>query len=181
VKRSHVWRGVQLVGVAVLLVAALWYGGVVELPWEGSHETATVTLVDENGTELAIVDADVADTRKERIAGLSGYDSLDRGEGMLFVYGEAERRTFVMREMSFPLDIVFIAGNGTVTKVTSARAPGPDENGESITRSGYGQYVLEVPRGYAASVGLEIGDTVDIEFGTSPGVANGTATPTSRG
>jgi uncharacterized membrane protein (UPF0127 family) len=169
-----------VVGVAVLLVAALWYGGVVELPWEGSHETATVTLVEENGTELATVDADVADTRKERIAGLSGYDSLERGEGMLFVYGDTERRTFVMRGMSFPLDIVFVAGNGTVTKITSAPAPGPNEDGESITRTGQAKYVLEVPRGYAEAAGLAVGDTVDVEFGTSAGVANGTATPTSR-
>jgi uncharacterized membrane protein (UPF0127 family) len=180
VNRSHVWRGVQVVTVAALLVAALWYAGVVELPWEGSHETATVRLVDENGTELATVDADVADTRKERIDGLSGYESLESGEGMLFVHGEAETQTYVMRGMSFPLDIVFVAPNGTVTKIVSAPAPGPNENGESITRSGYGKYVLEVPRGYADAVGLEVGDTVEIAFGESAGVANATATPTSR-
>jgi len=174
VKRSQAWRVVQVLGVAALLVATLWYAGVIELPWESDNDAATVTLVDgDDGAELATVDAAVADTRKERIRGLSEHESLDDGEGMLFVHDEAGTQTYVMREMDFPLDIVFVAPNGTVTKIASAPAPGPDEDGESITRSGYGQYVLEVPRGYAEAVGLSVGDRVRIEFedGSTAGAA----------
>jgi len=164
VKRSQVWRGVQVVGVVILLGAALWYAGVVELPWESDHDGATVTLVDEDETTLTTVDAEVADSRKERIRGLSEHESLDDGEGMLFVHDEEGTQTYVMREMDFPIDMVFVAANGTVTKVASAPAPGPDEDGESITRSGQARYVLEVPRGYADEVGLSAGDQVHIEF-----------------
>ncbi len=173
-KRSQLWRGVQVVGVAVLLVTTLWYAGVIELPWEGGRDSATVVLVDaDDGAELATVDAEVADTRKERIRGLSEHESLDDGNGMLFVHDEQGSQTYVMREMDFAIDIVFVAANGTVTKVASAPAPGPNEDGESITRSGTARYVLEVPRGYADEVGLSVGDTVRIEFddGSTAGAA----------
>jgi uncharacterized membrane protein (UPF0127 family) len=179
-----VWQGVQVVGVLVLLVTALWYAGVIELPWEDNREAATVVLAEADGETLTTVDAEVADSRKERRRGLSGHDSLGDGEGMLFVHADEGTRTYVMREMDFAIDMVFVAGNGTVTEIASAPAPGPNEDGESITRSGYARYVLELPRGYADEVGLSVGDVVGIDFengGTAgeESVAARIATPTS--
>jgi uncharacterized membrane protein (UPF0127 family) len=159
----------QAFAVGVLLLVAgglalVGYGqGLYEYPGEDAHERAVVTLVDENGTELATVDAAVADTRKERVQGLSGRESLANGSGMLFVHGEEDEQTYVMREMNFPLDIVFVAANGTVTSIQGAETP-PDDAEELTPYTGRAKYVLEVPRGYAARVGLEPGDEVRIEY-----------------
>jgi len=125
----------------------------------GEYDTTAVTLRSENGSELATVDVRIADTEDKRRIGLSRTESLDNGSGMLFVHDEPGSYGYVMRGMSFGLDIIFIDIDGTVTEIHDA--PEPDGEYEE-TYGGYGRYVLEVPRGYAASVGLSEGDTVNI-------------------
>jgi uncharacterized membrane protein (UPF0127 family) len=126
-------------------------------------DTAAVTLIDADGTQLATVGVRVADTRSERYVGLSETDSLAAGEGMLFVHPQEGTHAYVMRNMSFPLDIVFVATNGTVTAVHHAGVPPPGTTGSDLARyRGRGKYVLEVPRGYANRTGLDEGDRVEV-------------------
>jgi hypothetical protein len=134
------------------------------LPWSGEHSDATVEVVDEDGETLAVVDAEVADTRSDRYTGLSEHDSLADGEGMLFVHDDEDERTYVMRNMSFGIDIVFVDADGQITTIHSAPAPAPDEDGEQQRYSGTGQYVLEVPRGYMDDNGVSPGDRIEIEY-----------------
>jgi len=123
------------------------------------HEQTNVTVAAENGTELATVDAKLAETREQRRIGLSRTDSLENGSGMLFVHSEPDTQSYVMRNMSFGLDIVFIAPNGTITEIHDA--PHPDEAGTG-PYSGFGQYILEVPRGWMDAIGATVGDTIEI-------------------
>ncbi|QCC51298.1 DUF192 domain-containing protein [Halapricum salinum] len=124
------------------------------------YDRATVALADENGTELATVDVRIADTERERYVGLSETDSLQAGEGMLFVFPESDRHEFIMRDMSFPLDIVFVAPNGTVTTIQHAPVPSKTPGDDLQRYPGTGKYVLEVPQGYANTTGLGVGDRV---------------------
>ena len=166
------------VGVGAVLAAALalaWGAGLVELPGEDRHEAAVVTVSDPNGTRVATVDARVADTRKERIRGLSGTDRLANGSGMLFVHPRNGTHGYVMRGMAYPLDIVFVApcetcGPGVDGRVTVVRhAPVPPPGASSPTYEGRGRWVLEVPRGYADARGIDAGDHVRIRYGTPAG------------
>ncbi|MEF8827083.1 MAG: DUF192 domain-containing protein [Halapricum sp.] len=160
-------RLVTLTALGLVVVAiGLWataptgpLGGLLH-PLE--YETGTVTVSDENGTTLATVDVQIADSERERYVGLSETDSLAKDEGMLFVFETSSERAFVMREMDFPLDIVFVAPNGTIT--TIQHAPVPSETPEEDLRRyrGGGQYVLEVPRGYTNATGIDVGDHVAI-------------------
>lgn len=127
-----------------------------------SEYNTTVTLRDGNGSTLASVAVRIANTSQERYTGLSETESLADGEGMLFVYDREGRHTYVMRNMSFPLDIVFVAANGTITRVHHAETE-PGERGDELTGyTGRGQYVLEVPRGYTNQTGVGVGDTVAV-------------------
>jgi uncharacterized membrane protein (UPF0127 family) len=83
---------------------------------------------------------------------------------MLFVHDAAGEHTYVMREMSFGIDIVFIAPNGTITTIHEAPEPGPNEDGNAQRYPGQGQYVLEVNRGWMADHGVEVGDEVQFEL-----------------
>ncbi len=143
------------VAVAVLLT-------VPPLPFvdAGNYETATVTIHDSDGTRLATVDVRIADTREKRRIGLMRTDSLDSGSGMLFVHPRDGTYTYHMRNMSFDIDIVFVAADGTITTVHHASAPDPGEDSETYT--GRGKYVLEVPRGYTNATGIDVGDRVEI-------------------
>ena len=135
-------------------------------PVHPSYPNTTVTVVDkESGEELGRVEAAIADDRSLRYTGLSETDRLPADRGMLFVYDEPQAElTYVMRNMSFPLDILFVHGNGTIQSIHHVRAPEAGEDGESITASGDGQYVLEVNRGWTTDRGIEAGDRLEFEL-----------------
>lgn len=99
------------------------------------YDRATVTVSATNGTTLGTVDARVADTPRERCVGLSETASLAPDEGMVFVFGGVADRTFVMRDMAFPLDIIFVGEDRRVTRVVSAPTEEPPTPG---TRPGPG-------------------------------------------
>jgi hypothetical protein len=126
----------------------------------GVGDRVTVVVLGPDGSERGRVTARVADDPGERYTGLSETDALSPDEGMLFVYGETGDRTFVMREMDFPLDIVFVHGNGTITRIHHA----PVEDGPFLTRyRGRAKWVLEVNRGWTETHGVSAGDRIRIE------------------
>lgn len=147
---------ITLVLVAFLIVQS----GVFVNP--GPYGNATVTVHDgDTGDQLATVHVRVADTFDQRYTGLSNTSSLEPDEGMLFVHDEEAVHGYVMRKMDFPLDMVFIAENGTITTIyhvptraNGARAMEPFE--------GYSMYILEVNRGWANRTGVDVGDVVEI-------------------
>lgn len=144
--------------IAVLALVVAVYG-IGASPW--SPDTATVTVVDENGTTLGVVHATVADSPQERYQGLSGTSSLENGTGMLFVYPEEGQRAFVMRGMNYPLDMIFVGANGRITAIHHADVP---ESGDGPTYEARAKWVLEVPQGWAAAHNVSRGDQVEIEY-----------------
>ena len=175
------WKVLNVAGVVLvvaLLGGAAVQAGLVSNPFAEDRDDATVTVTDGNGDELAVVEAEVADTSDERYTGLSEHESLENGSGMLFVHdGEAER-TYVMREMDFGIDIVFVAENRTITRIHEAPEPGPDEDGENQRYSGRAKWVLEVPKGYTAAKGIEAGDRIEIAYGNGTASASENASVT---
>ena len=157
-----------MAAVALALVFALVGGGLLAVDagvfTPDSYDDATVTVTDEDGTRLATVDARVADTFQKRYTGLSDTASLSDGEGMLFVHDSPGTHAYVMRDMAFPLDILFVDENGTVTTVHHAERPPPDTDDDELKRyRGSGVYVLEVPYGYTNRTGIDAGDTVTVD------------------
>jgi uncharacterized membrane protein (UPF0127 family) len=145
---------VALVAAAAIIVV-FFPGLLVGDP--GPYNTTTVTVADENGTDLATVEVRIADTDAKRYTGLSDTDSLAPDEGMLFVHDAESEHSYVMRDMSFPIDIVFVDGNGTVVEIFHAST-----DGENAPYSARAKYVLEVNRGWTNRTGVDIGDTVEI-------------------
>lgn len=129
-----------------------------------SADRARVTVTDD-GRVLATVEARVAATREERYRGLSDADGLAPGSGMLFVYPTEGRRAFVMRDMAVPLDIVFVAANGSITHVYEAPVPPPGTPESALRRyTGRAKWVLEVPRGWADRHGVTRGDHLTVSY-----------------
>jgi uncharacterized membrane protein (UPF0127 family) len=131
----------------------------------GEYDRTTVTAVDANGTELATVEVRIADTRDKRRIGLSRTDSLPPGEGMLFVHNSQDTHAYIMRNMSFALDIVFIDREGRVTTIHHAAVPA---TGVGPQYRGTARYVLEVERGWANETGLTAGDRIEIPEAAKP-------------
>ncbi|UPM42061.1 DUF192 domain-containing protein [Halocatena salina] len=164
-RRVRNYLGVFLVWL--LLVLVLVSAGVISLPIPApspdSYDHATVTIHDENGTRLGSVDARVADTTHKRYIGLSDTEHLPRDEGMLFTYDAAQNHTYVMREMSFPIDIVYIGADDRITSIHHAPKPPEGADGNEYQYPGYGQYVLEVNHHWTTERDVEVGDRVRIE------------------
>jgi uncharacterized membrane protein (UPF0127 family) len=124
-------------------------------------ERPRVVIETEAGAEPGTVTVELAETAEERYTGLSEHESLGPNEGMLFVYENEAMRTFVMRSMSFPIDIVFVGADGRITQIH--HAPVEDDNEDLTEYGGVGQWVLEVPYNWTTEHGVEVGDRVHIE------------------
>ncbi len=148
-----------LLVAAIVLTLAYQLGALAYVT--GSEEAATVTIADGDET-LATVDAEVADTPPERYTGLSDHESLGTDEGLLFVFAHESDRSFVMRDMAFPIDMIFVGADGRITAIHEA----PTEDDQSDLRSydGEAKWVLEVNYGYAAEHGIDEGDSVEIDY-----------------
>jgi uncharacterized membrane protein (UPF0127 family) len=128
------------------------------------YETTEVEVTTPEGERLGSVTAAIADTGQLRYIGLSDTESLPEDMGMLFVYEEVGDHTYVMREMDFGLDIVFVDDEGAITEIHHAPAPGPNEDGGDQTYPGRGQYVFEVNRGWTTDRGVEVGDVLRFDL-----------------
>jgi uncharacterized membrane protein (UPF0127 family) len=163
-------RNRSLLAVLLVLAAVVGVGAYVVLD---DTERTTVTFVDaENDTTLATVSVNVSDTWDERYTGLSDHESLGPDEGMLFVHPREATHGYVMRDMAFPIDMVFVAENGTITTIHHAELPPAGE--DSPTYEGYGKYVVEIPYEYTTEHGIDVGDRVVIPE------ENRTAVPTTE-
>ena len=108
--------------------------------------------------------ADVAETPESRSQGLSFRRSLGVNEGMLFIFDTLGNYGFWMKDMNFPIDIVWIKGN-EVIGVEENIAPQP---GKSLYElpiyypPGMIDKVLEVSAGRAKTLGLSSGSVIKI-------------------
>ena len=119
-----------------------------------------------------VVEAEVARTSEERRQGLSGRSSLPDDGGMLFVFQEEGRPGFWMRAMRFPLDFIWISGDGLVVDLTEdVPPPEPGVLDEDLPRyqpDAPVLYVLEVDAGVIRQSGVQAGDVVIFKPDISP-------------
>lgn len=116
-----------------------------------SRERETVVL---NGEAF---DVEVVRTDADRRAGLSGHAPLEAHEGMLFVFDKADLYGFWMKDMTFPIDILWLDENKQVVHIVSNAAP--DSYPAVFTPKRPSRYVLEVSAGTVERLGVNIGDT----------------------
>lgn len=120
-------------------------------------DPVTQTQLTIGATTLAV---DVADTDEERVQGLSGRPSLAEGTGLFFVFEEDSAWGIWMKDMRFPIDIIWADASGTI--VTIAHEVSPETYPEVFMPTAPARYVLEVPAGYAKKAGIAEGQKIVI-------------------
>ena len=100
----------------------------------------------------------VADTPETRQKGLGGRNGLASDEGMLFIFPEDGKYGFWMKNMKFPIDILWLSGTRRV--VYMAQNVSPDTYPEVFAPTTPARYVLELPAGYAKAYTVDVGDEV---------------------
>lgn len=174
--KIRVWHWIFLIVVVVLVMAAQ------ATRWFWPRLDARVA-----GRELRLA---LADTQAHLYRGLGNRPAIT-GDGMAFLFGESARHIFVMRDMRFAIDIVWVENfNGDnacylskfswrklfATYYLGCRAkvvdiapnvpPEPGKNEKELLKYAPrvpSTMVLELPSGFAENNGLKIGDIV--EFG----------------
>jgi uncharacterized membrane protein (UPF0127 family) len=120
---------------------------------------ARITVSDAYGGKHP-VDAEVAANRDSRTRGLMWRTSLPEGTGMIFLFPIEQPVSFWMKNTLIPLDMIFITASRRVAGCVE-RAEPQTLSSRSVGRPA--QYVLEVPSGWCAKMGVKTGGAVLFE------------------
>jgi len=104
---------------------------------------------------------ELANTERERQAGLMNRQDLCDTCGMLFVFEESSYRSFWMENTYLPLDIIFIDDSGKVINISYDATPLDSEKRYKSDKPA--KYVLEVNGGFSKKYDLKAGDIFKIQ------------------
>ena len=108
------------------------------------------------------IPVEVMRTKEEVARGLSGRAALTKGTGMLFLFEASGIYRFWMKDMKFPIDIIWLDKEKRVVHIVP-RAPPLQEGNPPVFYASEkpAQYVLEVNAGDAARFRITLGMRVD--------------------
>jgi uncharacterized membrane protein (UPF0127 family) len=176
-----------IAGLALLLIAIVvlfFYPGIMIMP-AGQENQSQQTIIQQEVTSedgsyaqvnITVNDqvliANISANPEQRTAGLSSKDALAQNEAMLFVFDNEAAHRFWMKDMKFPIDIIWINSDKIVVDIEHTLQPcnlgvlcstyEPDD--DSL-------YVLETVSGFAQKYGIVEGTPVDFEL-NSPNISS---------
>jgi uncharacterized membrane protein (UPF0127 family) len=151
-------RKLILLSIAVLLL-------IVSIKFFPYHCNCLAPGAGQNGAVIDIgnsrIKALVANTPDLRERGLSGRTGLPSDSGMLFVFDTPSRYGFWMKDMEFPIDIIWISGDRVVGIEKSLS---PDSYPQIFYPEEDVNFVLEVPAGFSERHNINIADSFSVSF-----------------
>ncbi len=154
-KKIFIIYGVLI--AAIIIVALIKLSSSISLPFGSKQPTAQIEK-----TKIQLM---VAKNEQDRAVGLSNKEKLDENHGMLFVFDKKDYHSFWMKNMKFPIDIIFLDDNTIVDIYKNVTPPKPNENMAKLPiyrPHKQANYVLEVPAGTADKNHIKIGDTISL-------------------
>ncbi len=148
-------RYISIALTAFVVVGATWFFVSYE-----PHDTLWRIPLKIGDTAIRV---EVADTNEERSAGLGGRESLGAMEGMLFVFDRPDFYVFWMKDMLFPLDIIWINKDKKIVDVITNLKTETYPDFQYVNDF-LATYVLEVNAGFFDEYGLKLGDIVEFEL-----------------
>lgn len=115
--------------------------------------------------DTATFNVEIASTAIEQTRGLSFRPSLGAQSGMVFIFGSASVQNFWMKDMNFPLDMIWISGTTVAGFAQDVPAPASGTALWSLpvySSPANVDKVLEVNAGTVAKYNIKVGDTVTI-------------------
>ena len=100
---------------------------------------------------------EVADTWLSRMRGLQNRTGIAPDQGMLFVFPRESRPGFWMKDVSFPLDVVFLNQEKTIVEVFESLPPCNGGICPTYKPSQPVKYALELPAGTIKKLNLSAG------------------------
>ncbi len=140
----------------VLFIVSLVYTRVAVAPVVAAPSAAQIAA---NTVTIRgnVIRVSIADTDALRQLGLGGRAGLAPDEGMLFVFPQDGSYAFWMKDMTFPIDILWLSADKYIVDIRADVSP--DTYPHAFAPITPSRYVLELPAGYTQSNGIQIGDT----------------------
>lgn len=129
---------------------------------ESNSESALIPVaVMEETTEYSqyLFNVTIASTQQDRVLGLSNRDSLPMDQGLLFIFEEPEIAGIWMKDMNFPIDIIWLDQAKEIIDIEPNVSP--DTFPTVFKPFDPALYVIEVNAGAVEDLGIEVGDKLD--------------------
>lgn len=144
-----------MAALAMIVVGALSAAEPAHSESEGAQPWSFRRLLQVGDTTFSVA---VADSAEERNRGLSGVRAMGPNQGLYFVFPSARPLSFWMKDMQFPIDIVWIDSDHRVIHMMENVSPGTFPMVFTVQQPA--QYALEINAGRARATDIRIGDTV---------------------
>jgi len=141
-------RKVLAVMLCILFVCAVVFFFAVKVVGRQSETTLRV-----NGRTFSL---EVAGTPAAQELGLGKRASLPKNQGMLFVFSRPAVECFWMKDMHFPLDMIWLDANKTVVHVEQNVSPATYPS--TFCPAATSEYVIELNAGSSRSAGIRDGE-----------------------
>ena len=142
--------------VLFLLISFITEGALAQ---EFSYAHATV--IAPNGVSIPV---EVSDTPEKRSLGLGKRDKLEKGWGMLFVFEKRIPHSCWMKNMRFPIDIIWLDNQRIVELAENVPPPQEGESPKVMEPRLPSNFVLEIESGRARALGLKVGQKLSYQF-----------------
>lgn len=110
----------------------------------------------------ACVNLEIADTEEERQLGLMFREVLPQDSGMLFIFNIESKHGFWMKNMNFPIDIIWINQDKKIVEITKTAKPCSKDCAVIYPKSKV-KYVLEVNPGFVDKNKIKIEEEVNFQ------------------
>jgi len=105
----------------------------------------------------------LADSETARIQGLSGVEKIHLNGGLLMAYDTNDMHGIWMKDMNFPLDLIWLDSNKEIVYIVK-NAPPEDPATTVYVPKSAARYVLELPAGSVKKAGIKTGDTATFKL-----------------
>lgn len=153
IKKSMIYSAI-LILIIIIIFLIFWY-----FKRPSTYETINLRISDR------LIRVVLADDFSKRTRGLSGRQQLGEDEGMLFIFPYKDKYSFWMKDMNFPIDIIWISDDKIVGVEESVD---PQIDASVINLKMYHpsepiNYVLELSAGSFQKRNFKIGDLIKFD------------------
>jgi uncharacterized protein len=103
---------------------------------------------------------ELAKTREQRVLGLKDRNSLEENKGMLFIFEDSDIHGFWMKEMRFPLDMIWVSKDKEIVAIKENAEPCLEDECPTIVPYENSLYVLEINAGLIEKYNLTAGNKI---------------------
>lgn len=146
----------MLIIIAVIVIIAYAvFGNIRHVPFLSRQPNVTI-----NNHTFTV---EVAKSSAEKEKGLSGRSSLPSNHGMYFPFDSADYYSFWMKDMQFPIDIIYIS-HGKVVTIFANVKPAVNPSTTVVKPKQPADAVLELHAGSAKTYSIKEGDSIAISL-----------------